>query len=143
MVIQTPSNQDSAQLLERDRSIVSGRGVICVVDDDLSVLKSVRRLLESEGFSVETFARPNEALKYIETNSVPLAILDIWMEEMTGMELLARLCAISPKTKVIVVTAREDAAARATATAIGPVAFFTKPFDDEEFLAAVRGVLPK
>jgi DNA-binding NarL/FixJ family response regulator len=63
------------------------------------------------------------------------------MDRVTGLEVLARLCAISPKTKVIVITAREDSAARATATAIGPVAFFIKPFDDEKFIAAVRNAL--
>jgi FixJ family two-component response regulator len=42
---------------------------------------------------------------------------------------------------VIVITAREDLAARATAMAIGPVAFFMKPFNDEKFLAAVRDAL--
>ena len=42
---------------------------------------------------------------------------------------------------MIVVTGREDSAARATATAIGPVAFFIKPFEDEKFIAAVRGAL--
>ena len=41
----------------------------------------------------------------------------------------------------IVITAREDLAARATAMAIGPVAFFMKPFDDEKFIAAVRDAL--
>ncbi len=60
---------------------------------------------------------------------------------VTGLEVLARLCAISPKTRVIVITAREDLAARATAMAIGPVAFFMKPFDDEKFITAVRDAL--
>ncbi len=54
---------------------------------------------------------------------------------------LARMCAISPRPQVIVITAREDLAARATAMQIGPVAFFMKPFDDEEFLSAVRRAL--
>jgi FixJ family two-component response regulator len=63
------------------------------------------------------------------------------MDDVTGLELLARLCAISPRTKVIVITAREDLAARATAMAIGPVAFFMKPFDDEKFITAVRDAL--
>ena len=48
---------------------------------------------------------------------------------------------ISPRPRVIVITARDDLAARATAMAIGPVAFFIKPFNDEEFLAAVREAL--
>ena len=57
------------------------------------------------------------------------------------MEELARVCAISPKTRVIVITVREDVAVRATAMAIGPVAFLMKPFDDEKFIAAVRELL--
>jgi FixJ family two-component response regulator len=72
---------------------------------------------------------------------VPVVVTDIWMDGVTGLELLARLCAISPRTKVIVITAREDLAARATAMAIGPVAFFMKPFDDEKFIGAVRDAL--
>jgi len=63
------------------------------------------------------------------------------MEKVTGLEVLARLCALSPKTRVIVITARDDLAARATAMAIGPVAFFIKPFNDEKFLTAVRDAL--
>jgi two-component system, LuxR family, response regulator FixJ len=65
----------------------------------------------------------------------------IWLDQVTGLEVLARLCTLSLKRRVIVITAREDLAARATAMAIGPVAFFMKPFDDEKFLAAVRDAL--
>jgi DNA-binding NarL/FixJ family response regulator len=57
------------------------------------------------------------------------------------LEVLAQLCAISPRARVIVITPREDLAARATAIAIDPVAFFMKPFDDEKFIAAVREAL--
>jgi DNA-binding NarL/FixJ family response regulator len=62
-------------------------------------------------------------------------------DRVTGLEELARVCAISPKTRVIVITAREDLAARATAMAIGQVAFLMKSFDDEKFIAAVRDAL--
>jgi DNA-binding NarL/FixJ family response regulator len=62
-------------------------------------------------------------------------------DRVTALEELARLCAISPKTRVVVITTREDLAARATAMAIGPVAFLIKPFDDQKFIAAVRDVL--
>ena len=63
------------------------------------------------------------------------------MEGVTGLEILARMCALSPRPAVIVITARDDLAARATAMAIGPVAFFIKPFDDEQFLVAVRAAI--
>src|SRR5215831_58282 len=114
---------------------------VCVVDDDPSVLKSIHYLLASEGFTVRPFNKAEDFLTHAGIHHVPVVVTDIWMDNVTGLELLARLCAISPKTKVIVVTAREDSAARATATAIGPVAFLIKPFDDEKFLAAVGDAL--
>jgi two-component system, LuxR family, response regulator FixJ len=114
---------------------------VCLIDDDPSVLKSMHYLLASEGFEVRPFNKAEDFLSYASSNEVPLVVTDIWMDKVTGLEVLARLCAISPRTRVIVMTAREDLAARATAMAIGPVAFFMKPFDDEKFLAAVRDAL--
>jgi two-component system response regulator FixJ len=114
---------------------------VCLVDDDRSVLKSMHYLLASEGIKVRTFSKAEDFLAHASTQDVPVVVTDIWMDQVTGLEVLARLCAISPKTRVIVITAREDLAARATAMAIGPVAFFMKPFDDEKFIAAVRDAL--
>jgi FixJ family two-component response regulator len=114
---------------------------VCLLDDDVSVLNSMRFLLLAEGFKVRAFSNPEEFLAHAKDNPVPVLVTDVWMDRVTGLEVLARLCAISPKTKVIVITAREDSAARATATAIGPVAFFIKPFDDEKFISAVRQAL--
>jgi two-component system, LuxR family, response regulator FixJ len=114
---------------------------VCLVDDDPSVLKSMHYLLASEGIKVRTFSKAEDFLTHASTHRVPVVVTDIWMDQVTGLEVLARLCAISPKTRVIVITAREDLAARATAMAIGPVAFFMKPFDDEKFIAAVRDAL--
>jgi FixJ family two-component response regulator len=116
---------------------------VCIVDDDPSVLKSMHYLLASEGFKVRPFNRAEDFLTHASKNRVPVVVTDIWMDGVTGLEVLARLCAISPKTKVIVITAREDLAARATAMAIGPIAFFMKPFDDEKFITAVRDALSK
>ena len=114
---------------------------VCLVDDDPSVLKSMHYLLASEGIKVRTFSKAEDFLAHASAQHVPVVVTDIWMDQVTGLEVLARLCAISPETRVIVITAREDLAARATAMAIGPVAFFMKPFDDEKFIAAVRGAL--
>jgi FixJ family two-component response regulator len=117
------------------------RDPICLVDDDPLVLRSVGRLLESAGFRVITFSEPRSFLEYVAENSVQLAILDIWMEQMTGMELLAHLCARSPQIHVIFITGREDDAAKATVMQAGAFAFFLKPFDNDYFLNAVRCAL--
>src|SRR5216683_5332539 len=112
--------------------------IVCLVDDDPLVLRSTGLLLASEGFAVRQFNNGEDFIAYVASHEVPLVVLDIWMEEMTGLEVLARLCAISPQTHVIVITGHEDAAARITAMQIGTVAFFIKPFADEEFLEAVH-----
>ncbi|PYJ07990.1 MAG: hypothetical protein DMF06_14065 [Verrucomicrobia bacterium] len=114
---------------------------VCLVDDDASVLRSMQYLLASDGIAVRGFNRPQEFLDYAARNRVPVVVTDIWMEGVTGLEILARMCALSPRPRVIVITARDDLAARATAMAIGPVAVFIKPFDDEQFLTAVHDAL--
>jgi two-component system response regulator FixJ len=116
---------------------------VCLVDDDLSVLKSMQYLLASEGFKVRAFNKPEEFLAHAAANPVRVVVTDIWMEGVTGLEILAHMCALSPRPKVIVITAREDLAARATAMQIGPVAYFVKPFNDEKFIAAVRDALAR
>ena len=114
---------------------------VCLVDDDASVLRSMQYLLASDGIKVRAFNKPEEFLVHAASHPVPLVVTDIWMKGVTGLEILARMCAISPRPRVIVITARDDLAARATAMAIGPVAFFIKPFNDEQFLAAVHDAL--
>ena len=115
--------------------------IVCLVDDDLSVLKSIERLLVSDGFSVCAFNKPKEFLTYVQAHAVPLVVLDIWMEEMSGLEVQAQLSALSPQTRVIIITGREDQTAKLAALQSGVIAFFTKPFDDDQFLNAVRGAL--
>jgi len=115
--------------------------IVCLVDDDPLVLRSTGLLLASEGFVVRQFNNGEDFIDYVTSNKVPLVVLDIWMDKMNGLEVLARLCAISPQTHVIVITGREDSAARITATQIGTVGYLVKPFDDEQFLEVVHTAL--
>src|SRR6266403_317510 len=115
--------------------------IVCLVDDDPLVLRSTGLLLASEGFVVRQFNSGEDFIEYVTSNKVPLVVLDIWMDKMNGLEVLARLCAISPQPHVIVITGREDSAARITATQIGTVGYLVKPFDDEQFLEVVHTAL--
>jgi FixJ family two-component response regulator len=119
----------------------SASAEVCLVDDDPSVLRSMQHLLASDGIEARAFDKPEDFLTHAATHSVPVVVTDIWMEGVTGLEILARMCAISPRPRVIVITARDDLAARVTAMQIGPVAFFIKPFEDEQFLTAVHDAL--
>jgi two-component system response regulator FixJ len=114
---------------------------ICILDDDTSVLSSLQQLLDSDGYQALAFDKADEFLAYVQWHPVRLAVLDIWMPEMNGIEVQERLHELSPKTQVIVITGREEAAIRIAAINGGAIAFLSKPFDDEAFLTAVRGAL--
>src|SRR6059058_4198114 len=113
--------------------------IVCLVDDDLSILKSIERLLASDGFSVRRFNKPKEFLTYVQAHAVRLVVLDIWMEEMSGLAVLAQRGARSRSTHAIIITGREDPTVKLTAIQSGAVGFLPKPFDDHQFVSAVRG----
>lgn len=116
---------------------------ICLLDDNRSVLKSITRLLACDGFAVRAFSEPENFLAYLQDHFVSLVILDVWMEKMDGLEIQTKLLQVSPQTRVIIITGSVDPATKNAALNAGAIAFFIKPFDDEEFLSAVRNALAK
>jgi len=113
-------------------------GTICLIDDDPSMLKALDRLLSSVGLQAQLFHEPLGFLSYASCHSVALAVIDIWMPAMSGIATQQKLQAVSPNTRVIIITANDDASVRNAAIQGGAIAFFAKPFDDETFLAAVQ-----
>ena len=114
---------------------------ICILDDDASVRHSIEQLLDSDGLRAQSFEDAEVFFAHARSHAVPLALLDVWMPETSGLEVQARLQALSPDTKVIVMTGRETPAIRAAALEGGAFAFLVKPFDDEAFLYLVRQAL--
>ena len=112
--------------------------IICLLDDDPSVLKAVARLLSSAGWQVEQFSDPEKFLEYAKIHRAPVAVIDVWMPLLNGLEVQSRLREISPSTRVIIFTGKDDPRVRSTALNAGASAFLTKPFDDEELLTAIR-----
>jgi FixJ family two-component response regulator len=114
---------------------------ICILDDDSSVRRSIEQLLDSDGLMAVSFDAAEDFLAHARSHAVPLAVLDVWMPETSGLEVQERLNDVSPDTKVIVMTGRETPAIRAAALEGGAFAFVLKPFDDETFLSLVRQAL--
>ncbi|PYS45251.1 MAG: hypothetical protein DMG13_32525 [Acidobacteria bacterium] len=112
--------------------------VVCLLDDDPSVLKGLGRLFSSADMLAETFSDPEEFLRYARTHRPAVALLDVHMPQMCGLEVQSQLREISPSTRVIIFTGKDDPLVRSTALNAGAAAFITKPFDDEELLTAVR-----
>ncbi len=112
--------------------------IVCLLDDDLSVLKATGRLLRSAGWEVETFIDPHSFLDQVPKLSPQVVVLDIWMPVMNGLEVQMRLRSISPSTRVVVLTSVDDPLVRAKALDAGASAFFLKPVNGQEFLAGIQ-----
>lgn len=115
--------------------------VVCLVDDDPLVLNSLGNLLASDGIAACCFNKAETFLAHIQVHRVELVVLDIRMVGMTGLEVQAHLSSICCQTRVIIITGSERPDDERNAMQAGAIAFFTKPFDDEQFLAAVHGAL--
>jgi len=116
----------------------SGRDGIWLLDDDASMLRALGRLLNSAGFTVEKFSDPADFLSRIAEGECRVAVLDVWMPDMNGLEVQACLKRDSPKTRIIFITGRDDPLVRQTALDAGAFAFLAKPFEDEVLLQLIH-----
>jgi FixJ family two-component response regulator len=117
--------------------IPTGKGIISVVDDDVSILKALVRLLRAAGFEAVSFENPGLFLEYAKDYSMSLAIVDLRMPELSGLEVQRALYNIAPEVAVIIITGDESAADRNVALAQGAIAFLLKPIRDSELLDAI------
>jgi FixJ family two-component response regulator len=114
---------------------------VYLLDDDSSILKSTGRLLDSAGWKVEAFTDPIAFLDQTAKHCPDVAVIDMIMPEMNGLEVQTRLRRISPSTRVIVLTAKDDPSVRQIAMNRGASAFFVKGVDGSEFLAGVKAAV--
>ena len=113
---------------------------IALVDDDQNILTSVSLTLEAEGFEIDCYHDGETALRGLAQRSVELAVLDIKMPRMDGMELLQKIRA-SSSLPVIFLTSKDDELDEALGLGMGADDYITKPFSQRLLLARIRAVL--
>ncbi|RDD60340.1 response regulator transcription factor [Ferruginivarius sediminum] len=113
---------------------------IALVDDDRNILTSVSIALEAEGFKVRTYADGTEALRGITASPVDVAVLDIKMPRMDGMELLNRLRE-SSNLPVIFLTSKDDEVDEVVGLRMGADDYITKPFSQRLLIERIRALL--
>ena len=124
-----------------NHDVTTGRPVIGIVDDDSSVRTAVARLVRSQGFAADVFPSGEELLRSDRLTSFSCLIVDVAMPGLSGLELQARLAADGCSLPIIFITALDDAHVQTQAMAARAAGFLSKPFDDEELLAAIRTAL--
>ena len=113
---------------------------VALVDDDRNILTSVTMALEAEGFKVRTYADGSEALRGISANPVDLAVLDIKMPRMDGMELLGHLRK-GNNLPIIFLTSKDDEVDEVLGLRMGADDYITKPFSQRLLIERIRALL--
>lgn len=114
---------------------------IVVIDDEIKLLKVIKRALEIDGYEVFDFSDPFAGLDFISIRECDLIISDIRMNGMTGLDLLSRVRAIFPQKPVILMTAFSSMETAVTAIKLGASDYLQKPFELTELKASVCKIL--
>ncbi len=113
---------------------------VALVDDDRNILTSVSIALEAEGFRVRTYNDGSEALRGLSASPVDLAVLDIKMPRMDGMELLGQLRK-SSNLPVIFLTSKDDEVDELLGLRLGADDYIKKPFSQRLLVERIRALL--
>lgn len=110
---------------------------VLVIDDDPSICKTVGLLLEDHGFSPRTYTSPEEGVKAAAEESFQIALVDLRMPSMDGVEVVERLKALDDRMSCIVMTAYPDLDSATETMRRGTCDYIAKPFKQDELVAAV------
>ena len=120
----------------------SPKSILLIDDDD--VLRGVlAHHLEEAGYLVHAEPRGSSGLRFFDTNQVDLIVADLQMPEMDGLELIARIRAVSLETPIIIITAHGSVDSAVQAMKLGAEDFLTKPFPKEDLLLSVARALER
>jgi DNA-binding response OmpR family regulator len=120
--------------------MTANKALILVVDDDIRMLRMMKRMLELENFQVLIANSGDTALKIFEKETPNLVLLDIMMPDMDGYAVCRRIREFS-QVPIIMVTAKGEDTEKVEGLDIGADDYVTKPFSASELAARVRAVL--
>lgn len=114
---------------------------IMVLDDVHDAAVLVKRILERKGHSVAALTEEEEALEHARRHSVDLAILDIKLKKMTGVEVLEELRKIDPRMRIMMLTGYPTLETARESVRLGALDYCVKPIDKEDLEAKVARAL--
>ncbi|MCX6621092.1 MAG: response regulator [Acidobacteria bacterium] len=119
------------------------KGKVLIVDDDPVVRDSLGKWFESEGYQAAIASGAKEALERIQAGRWDIALLDIKMPGIDGIELQAKLKEIEPDLPVVIMTGFASVETAVRALKNGAYDYITKPFDPDELVHLVENCLGK
>lgn len=110
---------------------------VLVIDDDPSICKTVGLLLEDRGYNPRTYTSPEEAIEAAREESFQIALIDLRMPSMDGVEVVSKLKAIDERMSCIVMTAYPDLDSATETMRQGSCDYIAKPFKQDELVASI------
>lgn len=127
--------------MKKDMDKLTMKKSILIVDDEESIRKSLSGILKDEGFNVSLASNGIEAIQKVEKERPDLALLDIWMPGLDGIEALKRIKAMSPKLVVIMISGHGTIETSVKATKLGAYDFIEKPLSLEKVVLTINHAL--
>jgi DNA-binding NtrC family response regulator len=113
---------------------------ILVIDDEAIVRSSCERTLGPEGYDIQSVSSGKEGIELLEKESFSLVLLDLKMPDMDGVEVLNKIKATWPETKVVMITGYSTVDTAVQALRLGAFNFVEKPFTPDMLISAVKEV---
>jgi len=114
---------------------------LLVVDDEEKIIETLTDVLEDEGYLVKTASDGKEAIRIVETNAIDVVLLDLWLPEMGGMDVLDRIKEIDSSIQIIIISGHGSIDSAVRATKKGAFDFLEKPLSSDRVLTVVRNAL--
>src|SRR6266852_5816073 len=142
---------NGARMLQRCLSAAQVRGhsmshatpIVFVVDDDVSVRRSLELLIGSAGWKPETFASAQEFLSSQRVPAASCLVLDVSLPDLNGLELQKRIAGDRSDMPIIFISGYGNVPMTVQAMKAGAVEFLTKPFSDDVLLTAIRNAIER
>lgn len=117
--------------------------IVYVLDDDLAVRQALSSVIRSVGLRVETFASAQEFLRHTRLDAPSCLVLDVQLPDVSGLDLLPELDAAAAPIPIIFITGHGTIPMSVRAMKAGALEFLTKPFREEDLLAAIEHALER
>ncbi|MBI2819654.1 MAG: sigma-54-dependent Fis family transcriptional regulator [Acidobacteria bacterium] len=117
------------------------KGHLLLVDDEKGIRQSLSAVLQDEGYRTLAVASGAECLRTLETGDFQLVLLDVWMNDLDGLEVLQRIRESHPEVVVVMISGHGTVETAVKATKLGAFDFLEKPLSVEKTLVAVKNAL--
>ena len=122
---------------------MSKKARILIVDDDKNLRKTLTDILGAKDFVPMDVAEGKTALKRVKENSPNIALIDLKLEDMSGLELMEEIKTLSPNTECIMITGHASQASAIEAVNLGAFSFMLKPYNVEQLLVTIQRAVEK